>query len=393
MMDGLATVTKAAVSAHQAPKPAASVVETTLDGIAALDPVLKAFAAVTSTDLQNVNAIATNGHSEGAASHGRHAYSHRRAGDPERVGTKGTAEAVWIAPACDASGLLPVLASFCGLFGLKPTCSPLLHEESSPPSGANTRLSALTQDASGLLAANRIVQDLVRDPDSRFRRAGPVNGADTDGIDGLRIAVTGSYFTASAGQDALAALRRVVDAVHVMRTIDVPDAPIARSAAYIIAAVEAAATHRRQIAESPLVYEEAIYGWLAAGTLAPQRWYTQARRFRSRYRRRVLALFDEFDLIIAPATPCAAPALGQNAFRVGAQEVPLRGHLDVFSQPFSFIGLPVVTVPAADVVDPIGVQIIAAPWHEADALRIAAVLEKTGVAAASKPITTHLARA
>jgi Asp-tRNA(Asn)/Glu-tRNA(Gln) amidotransferase A subunit family amidase len=49
----------------------------------------------------------------------------------------------------------------------------------------------------------------------------------------------------------------------------------------------------------------------------------------------------------------------------------------------SFVGLPIVTVPLRDPGQmPLGVQIIAAPWREVDALRIAWALERDGATAA-----------
>jgi Asp-tRNA(Asn)/Glu-tRNA(Gln) amidotransferase A subunit family amidase len=60
--------------------------------------------------------------------------------------------------------------------------------------------------------------------------------------------------------------------------------------------------------------------------------------------------------------------------------VPARPYLGVYTQPLSFIGLPVVAAPLRKPGElPIGVQIIAAPWREADALRIAWALERDGV--------------
>jgi len=59
--------------------------------------------------------------------------------------------------------------------------------------------------------------------------------------------------------------------------------------------------------------------------------------------------------------------------------MPVRPYLGVYTQPLSFIGLPVVAAPMRCGGLPIGVQIIAAPWHEAAALRVAATLERTGV--------------
>jgi 1-carboxybiuret hydrolase len=90
-------------------------------------------------------------------------------------------------------------------------------------------------------------------------------------------------------------------------------------------------------------------------------------------------------VLIAPATPCTAPKLGQVNFNLGGVELPVRANIGIHTQPISFIGLPVVAVPVPLEPLPIGVQIIAAPWREDIALRVAYALEKMGVAAAPSP--------
>jgi 1-carboxybiuret hydrolase len=65
--------------------------------------------------------------------------------------------------------------------------------------------------------------------------------------------------------------------------------------------------------------------------------------------------------------------------------LPARAALGIYTQPFSFIGLPVVAVPVPLAPLPIAVQIVAAPWREDVALRIAAALEHKGVVAAPQP--------
>jgi aspartyl-tRNA(Asn)/glutamyl-tRNA(Gln) amidotransferase subunit A len=65
--------------------------------------------------------------------------------------------------------------------------------------------------------------------------------------------------------------------------------------------------------------------------------------------------------------------------------VPVRANLGIYTQPISLIGLPVVAVPIPLDPLPIGVQIIAAPWREDVALRIAYALERMGIAAAPVP--------
>ena len=64
-------------------------------------------------------------------------------------------------------------------------------------------------------------------------------------------------------------------------------------------------------------------------------------------------------------------------------EVLARATLGLYTQPLSFIGLPVITAPVAGVGPlPLGVQLIAAPWNEAALFRAAAALERAGIATA-----------
>ncbi len=81
---------------------------------------------------------------------------------------------------------------------------------------------------------------------------------------------------------------------------------------------------------------------------------------------------------------CAA--IGQNAFVLNGQDVPLRPNIGIYTLPISFIGLPVVAVPVPQSGGmPIGVQIMAAPWREDVARRIAYDLEARGVVRAPRP--------
>jgi Asp-tRNA(Asn)/Glu-tRNA(Gln) amidotransferase A subunit family amidase len=123
---------------------------------------------------------------------------------------------------------------------------------------------------------------------------------------------------------------------------------------------------------------------LIAGAMLPGVWATRAQKYRRRFREEALALFRDVDVLIAPATPCPAPRIGQKTFVLDGRELLVRPHIGVFTQPISFIGLPVVAAPiwtnGAGL--PIGVQIIAAPWREDLVLRVARQLERAGVASA-----------
>jgi Asp-tRNA(Asn)/Glu-tRNA(Gln) amidotransferase A subunit family amidase len=63
-------------------------------------------------------------------------------------------------------------------------------------------------------------------------------------------------------------------------------------------------------------------------------------------------------------------------------EVLTRPNVGAYTQPLSFIGLPVLSVPVTGRGGlPPGVRIVAAPFREADVLRVGALLETKGVVA------------
>jgi 1-carboxybiuret hydrolase len=119
--------------------------------------------------------------------------------------------------------------------------------------------------------------------------------------------------------------------------------------------------------------------------MVPSALTVKAQKFRRWYRGEMLKLFADLDAIVAPATPCTAPRIGQDTVTVGGAAMPVRGILGLYTQPMSFSGAPVVAVPVPLVPLPIAVQIVAAPWREDVALRIAHALEIKGVAAAPRP--------
>lgn len=94
-------------------------------------------------------------------------------------------------------------------------------------------------------------------------------------------------------------------------------------------------------------------------------------------------LFETVDVILAPTTPCPAIKIGQPTIMIDGVELPSRANIGVFTQPLSFIGLPIISVPVFEEGHlPLGVQVIGAPHNESAVLRVAAQLESLGVARA-----------
>lgn len=169
----------------------------------------------------------------------------------------------------------------------------------------------------------------------------------------------------------------MANALNVTEYITIPEAKIARAAAFVITACEGANLHLEKLKSRPQDFDIATRDRFLGGALIPNQWYLQAQRFRRWYRDKIRELFTQVDIIIAPTTPITAPLIGQEKMILAGEEILIRPHLGLFTQPLSFIGLPVLSVPIYQENSlPLGVQLIAAPYHESLILQVARVLEK-----------------
>jgi aspartyl-tRNA(Asn)/glutamyl-tRNA(Gln) amidotransferase subunit A len=291
-----------------------------------------------------------------------------------------------IALGSDTNGSIRVPASFCGLFGLKPTYGRLSRARTFPFVASLDHLGPLARTTGDLALAYDVMQG--GDPDDPVcveRGIEPATEMLERGADGLRIAVAGGYFQKGLFPEAHVALDRVAAALHANDEIEIPQAALARAAAYVIAAIEGASLHLERIRKRAKDFDPAVRDRFIAAAMVPGTFAVKAQKFRRWYQAEVRKLFERVDAILAPATPCTAPAIGQQTFNLAGVDLPVRANLGLYTQPISFIGLPVVAVPIPLEPLPIGIQIITAPWREDVALRVAYALEKMGVAAAPRP--------
>jgi len=292
-----------------------------------------------------------------------------------------------IALGSDTNGSIRVPSSFCGIFGLKPTYGRLSRAGTFPFVASLDHVGPLARSARDLALAYDVMQGHdPEDPVSVKRPAEPILPQIGAGIDGLRIAIAGSpHFKQGASPEALEALARVAKALEVTREIAIPEDARARAAAFVITSSEGGALHLERLRSRTRDFDPVVRDRLIAGAMVPAPLVVKAQKFRRWYRLEVLKLFQTVDAILAPATPFTAPRIGQQTMLLDGREVPLRPNIGIYTQPISFIGLPVVVVPVPLVPMPIGVQIIAAPWREDIALSIAYALERSGAVAAQRP--------
>jgi 1-carboxybiuret hydrolase len=315
-----------------------------------------------------------------------HDTNHMTGGSSGGSGGAAAGGLVPITLGSDTNGSIRVPSSFCGLFGLKPTYGRLSRARTFPFVASLDHLGPLARSVRDLALSYDAMQG--PDPDDPVCAERPPEATLPDldrGVEGFRIAVADGYFQRGASADALEAVARVAKALGATRKIEIPEAARARAAAFVITTSEGAALHLDRLRTRAGDFEPAIRDRLISGTMLPASLVIKAQKFRRWYRSRMLELFRGVDAILAPATPFPAPRIGQQTMQLEGAEVPLRPNIGIFTQPISFIGLPVVAVPIPLKPLPIGVQIIAAPWREDVTLRIARALEKERVAVAPRP--------
>ncbi|MDZ7938475.1 MAG: AtzE family amidohydrolase [Rhodoferax sp.] len=289
-----------------------------------------------------------------------------------------------IALGSDTNGSIRVPASFCGVWGLKPTFGRLSRRGSYPFVHSIDHLGPLADSVEGLAWSYDAMQcpDAL-DPGCHATQVEAVTPLLRQGTAGLRIGLLGGYFHDNATPPARAAAMAAAKVLGATDLVEWPDAALGRAAAFLITASEGGSLHLDDLRTRRNDFEPLSVDRFTAGALQPVAWYLQAQRFRRLYRDRVNALFQQWDVLLAPATPVSAPLLGTEFLEINGQQLPCRPSIGLLTQPVSLAGCPVVAAPLwPDDTGgmPIGVQIITAPWREDLGLRAAMALQMAGLA-------------
>jgi aspartyl-tRNA(Asn)/glutamyl-tRNA(Gln) amidotransferase subunit A len=100
--------------------------------------------------------------------------------------------------------------------------------------------------------------------------------------------------------------------------------------------------------------------------------YALARRTQSLLSRQFEQFFDQYDVLLMPATPVTAQLIE------GPDALDQARLLTRYTAPFNLTGLPAISLPCGFSSDglPIGLQIVSRPWAEAPLLRAAFAFEQ-----------------
>lgn len=278
----------------------------------------------------------------------------------------------------DTNGSIRVPAALCGVYGLKPTLGRLPCDGVFPFVESLDHAGLFARTAEDVAAVYRI---LIGEPVST------VTGDLDPGAQGdFRVGALGGWFVKGAFPEVLDGLAAVGKAVGADTGVEVEGAEAARSAAFCLTAYEGAKLHARDLTHRPHEFDPAVRDRLLAGALLTDDVAALARRCRVRFRDEMRRLFERYDVLLAPTAPCPAPFIGEATMDLDGEPVSVRQNLGAYTQPLSFIGLPVLAAPVNRPGPlPVGVQIIAPPWREEIAIALALRLQCEGVLAASQP--------
>ena len=247
----------------------------------------------------------------------------------------------------DTNGSIRVPASLCGVWGLKPTFGRLSRRGSYPFVHSLDHLGPFA-DSSHDLA---LVYDALQGPD-------PLD----PGCHALAVAAGGAAAGARHRRPAHRRARRLLSratpaprrarrwpaAAGRWARLDVvewPDAALAAPRPSSSPPAKAAALHLADLRTRADDFEPLSVDRFIAGALLPAAWYVRAQRFRRVYRDKVNALFEHWDVLLAPATPCARRRSAPSGSTSTASAIPCRPSMGLLTQPISFAGCPVVAAP------------------------------------------------
>ncbi len=263
----------------------------------------------------------------------------------------------------DTNGSIRVPASLCGVWGLRPGDGALPMDGVFPFVEALDTIGPFTRTVGELRTAYEVLSGVKL----------------TTAPHRPRVARLGGFFARNASTEAVAAVDAVMDHIGSDAVIELPEAEAARSAAFLITAAQGGALHLDTLRRRAMDYDPAVRDRLLAGALLPSAAYLKAWGMRARWRARVAALFEDYDILLAPATPTVAPLIDAGTILIDGKPASARANLGLYCQALSLAGVPVIAAPYSGGSLPIGVQCMTAPGREGLLFDWLARLEAEGV--------------
>lgn len=277
----------------------------------------------------------------------------------------------------DTGGSIRIPASLCGVVGFKPTYGRISTRGVVPLSWNLDHVGPLTRTVRDAALMLGVMAGF--DPHDPASADVPVENYLLRlgcGVRGWRVALAAGEYIEAADPQVLAgvaeAARVFEDLGARVERVDMSWLADLALANGRMTQADGAAFHRERLAEHPDWFGADVRQRLESGAALTSGEYALARRTQVEGRRRFEMFFAKTDVLLLPTTPIPAPSIE------GTQALEAARRLTRFTAPFNLAGLPALSVPCGftDGNLPMGLQIVARHWGEAEALQAGHAFEQ-----------------
>lgn len=280
----------------------------------------------------------------------------------------------------DTGGSIRIPASYCGVFGLKPTYGRVSRYGVLPLAFSLDHVGPLASSAEDCaLVMKAIAGPDPKDPTCSRLQVPDFADKPTSTLKGVRVGIPQNFFfhhvdeaVAAAVMSRAALMEDLGAEVHEVR---VPDMEEASLAARVIQFSEATSLYTGY--DDGRMFGDDVWALIEQGRMIRGYEYVNAQRLRTVFRREFNKVWRSIDVLVAPATPTAAPKQEDTVVRFGDYTEDVRIASTRLCRPINFLGEPSLSVPCGmtDAGLPMGMQLIGPPFQEAKLLQIAELLQ------------------
>jgi len=278
----------------------------------------------------------------------------------------------------DTGGSIRIPAACCGVTGLKPSYGRVPKSGIVPLSWSLDHAGPIARRVEDTAAFLQVIAGSDDDDPSSAPAPAPDYSADINlGLGGLRVGLPDRHFdrllSPTVAAAVAAAVQRLVDAGAAVLPVTMPTLEQTMDMHLLTILAEAASYHRGRFRGRDTEYGADVRASLALGDQIRASDYLQAQRLRRAALGDALTAFKEVDLLLTPTLPTEAPRVDQGVISYPDGQEDALSSLIRFTSPFNQTGLPAISVPIAGGADglPVGLQLVAAPFQEAQLIRAA----------------------
>ena len=308
--------------------------------------------------------------------------NHFTGGSSSGSGTAVAAGLVPVAIGADGGGSIRIPASFCGVFGLKPTFGRVSEQGAAPLCWSVAHLGPLAGTASDTALAYAVMAGAdLHDPNSLHQPLPTLENWNQLNLRGIKLGIYKQWFQ-HADPEVVAAcetmLNRLKDMGAEMREIAIPNLELNRIAHTVTIVSEMVQAMSYTYTDHYREHGLDVRLNLALGRAFNAQDYMLAQRARTRIIHNFKRVLEEVDMILTPTTAIAAPEIKKGALPNGESDLTTTIEIMRFVTAANMTGLPAISFPVGYTQSglPIGMQAMGRAWEEHLLLRLAVNAEQ-----------------